>query len=493
MAQPQRAGFSWYWPLAAAILVLAIALRLWLYDPWGQYHADEFNQYLEQGHRLAEGYGRLTWELRLGLRNGLIPQFLALPMKLGAVIAPGSMLPIHLARLSFMALCLASLAGAWGLGRAHSRVAGLAALLVVAVWYDSAFFGVTLLSESAATAILLCGAALLLVERAGARTMALAGFLLALGALVRAQYAPFVVVLALLSLWHDRRIWRPLAIGAALALALGAISDLANHQVPFSWALRTVTVNLGEGAAARFGTEGPLYYPKQVLAAFGPAAALIALASLFAGRRYWPLIAANLANLAVHSAIAHKEYRFIWLSLLLTLVLAAISSVRAIEWAGTRRKLGRIRLATGFGAVLAGWLALALLAARGAEARLPRPGEMYPQAVHEVAARPQICGVAYPEQWQNQVITAFLGRNVPLYVIPAEIGGGLSPLPDELARSANAVLDGSDVLLSNPGYTSVACHERNGERACLLVREGGCEPALGKAYEMQAWMNEKNL
>jgi len=486
------AAASGYWLVIAALVLIAIGLRLALYDPYAQYHADEFYQYLEQGHRLATGQGLVPWEGRLGIRNGLIPQFLALPMSLGELIAPHGILPVHLARLSFMALCLAALAGAWGIGAARSRQDAVAALLVASLWYESAFFGTTLLSESAATALLTCGAALLLVERAKVRTLRLAGFLLVLGVLVRLQYAPFVLVLAALSLRKNPRMWQPLAFGAVAALALGGISDVAYGQVPFAWAIGTLRANIGEGMAARYGVEGPLFYVQAMLEGLGPAAVPIFVASIFAGKRYWPLIIANLANIAVHTLIAHKEVRFVWLSLFLTLVLAAIATVKAVGWIAARRGAGPIRARLGLIAVLAAWVGLALLSWRGGETRLPRTGGVYALAANQVAKQPAICGLAVPEDWRNHVVAAYLGRNVPLYVMPVELLGGLSPLPDELARGANAVLEEGD-LLSNPEYAVKSCHERDGQKACLLVREGGCEPAMGQAYGAQAWMNAKKL
>ena len=38
---------------------------------------DEVMQYLEQGHRIAFGYGLIPWEYRLGIRPLLIPYFIA--------------------------------------------------------------------------------------------------------------------------------------------------------------------------------------------------------------------------------------------------------------------------------------------------------------------------------------------------------------------------------------------------------------------------------
>lgn len=487
MQKPVGAG---YWLVVAAIVLAGVALRVMLYDPLSQYHADEFYQYLEQGHRIVDGWGLVAWEGRLGIRNGLIPQFLALPWVTGEMVGPGTMAPIHFARGAFMALCLLSLAGAWGIGRARSHAHALAALLVAAIWYDSVFFGVALLSESAGTALIACGTALLLVKRAKSRTLRAAGFLLVLGALVRLQYAPFVAVLVLLVALKDKRVWGHLFVGALAALAIGAASDIFNQQTPFSWVAGTVSANLGQGIAARFGTEGPLFYGKYLLTALGPAAPAILIAALFAGRRYWPVIAATLVSLVFHSLIAHKEVRFIWLSTFMILVLASIATVNLVDWLVARRKSGPVAARIGLIAVLAGWIALSFtVGGKAGEARLPRKGTIYPLVLRDVAKHPEICGLAIPEQRDNFIITAFLGRNVPLYVMPVDLLGGLSPLPDGLAAAANAAINDGE-LLSNPEYEQVTCHEGDGENACLLVRKGGCDPEAGKEYEAEAWMIE---
>lgn len=489
-----RPADGWRYALAiAAILALAVALRGAAYSAWDQHHADEFYQYLEQANRLVGGYGLVPWESRFGIRGALIPQFLAMPIWLGDLIHPSGMLPIHLARASFAALCLLALAGAWGLGAAKSRRHALVALFVAAVWYDSVEFSVLLLSESAATAVIACGAALLLVDRAKAKYLHLAGFLLVLGCLLRFQFAPFVAVLVLASARRDWRTWRELALGGLAGLALGAASDLAAGRPPMLWILDNLRMNLGQGRAAEFGEEGPMYYPRMIFLALGPAIPAILAAALLAGRRYWPLLLALAVNLAVHMAIGHKEYRFIWLSVFLILVLAAIGSVNALDWLLARRGLERVPRRLGLVLLCAGWFGLAQTA-RGEAAiqRLTLKGGAYAMAAHEVAARPQICGLAVPEDEIDHVAKFLLRRNVPIYMIPAEMADGLSSMPPELAGAANAALAEGDLML-DPEYRVTACHEHRGEKACLLVRPGACAPAGGSEYDYQAVMNRTGM
>ena len=474
-----------------AFAVLAVALRIAVFDPWAQFHADEFYQYLEQGHRLAEHYGAVPWEGRAGMRNGLIPQFLAVPFALGAALSPAGMLPVLLARISFAAVCLLALVGAWAIGAAESRRHALAALLIAAIWPDGVMFSVYVLSESMATALIACGAALLLAERRSGWQLPLAGLLLGLGALVRLQYAPFVAVLVLLTARRDWAMWRALALGGFAALALGVVSDLAGHQTPLRWVYANFAMNIGEGRAARFSTMGPMAYLQMLLVGMGPFALLVLGLACFAPRRYRPLLAASLANILVHSLIGHKEYRFIWLSLFLILVLAAIASVSLLERWLARRAPGReAGLAALIGLCLA-WCGISLAAlasTRGVATE--RSGGAYAMAAHDVAAMPQVCGLAVPLQWHNYVISAYVRRPVAIYEVPEAVLEGKAAPPAEIPLAANAMLS---LKSPAPGYQSLRCHERGGEKACLWVRPGTCDASKARQFARQAYMEANDL
>lgn len=484
---PRGQGRDWRYYLAvAAVVVVALVLRALAYSPWDQHHADEFYQYLEQANRLITGYGIIPWESRFGIRNSLIPQFLAAPIWLGDRIAPMSMLPIHLARLSFAALCCAALAGAWGIGTANSKRHGLVALFVLAVWYDSVEFSVLLLSESIATAAIACGVALCLNAEASQRRMKAAGFLLMLGILLRFQFAPFVAAFVLLTAKFDWRTWRNLAIGALAAAVLCAISDMIAGQTPMAWIFHNFRMNISEGRAAEFGEEESTYYLKMIALALGSAFPAVLAFMLLAGRRYWPLIVALTINIAMHSLIGHKEYRFIWLSVFMILVLAAIGSVNLAEWLIGRRHPGRCAGWLILGTACAAWFGLSRTAlnAEGLSTRLKLTGGAISMAAHDTAAYPRICGVGVSEDSSGYVIKALLRRDLPIYVIPLDVADGLTPMPPNLTEASNAVI-ATDYLPFDPHYEKMTCHHRGDVQACLLIRPGGCKAHEGKEYELQ--------
>ena len=78
----------------AAIVLAAFSLRMAadIFLP-NIHHPDEVFQYLEQGHRLAFGYGVVPWEYREGVRSWLLPGLLGGLMKATAWLGGGVTAP----------------------------------------------------------------------------------------------------------------------------------------------------------------------------------------------------------------------------------------------------------------------------------------------------------------------------------------------------------------------------------------------------------------
>jgi hypothetical protein len=326
----------------AAVVLAALVLRWLEFAPFDISHADEIMQYLEQGKRLATGDGIVPWESRFGARNSLIPQFLAGPYWLGGQLGPDTLTGMLMARWTFLAATLLALPAAWKLGALSGRRHAMFALLVAAVWYECVLFSTLMLSEVLASGLLAMAAALLLADTPSRSALRWAGLLLGLGVLVRLQYAPFAAVLVLARLRLDRASWVQLVLGGLTAAAIGALSDLIAGQVPLRWIWVNFTYNLGEGRAARFGESGPLQYMQWLLIHLGPLAPFILAGAVFSPPRYRPLVWALVATVLFHSLIAHKEWRFIWISTWSVLVLAGgapWTRVDAGYAAGTGRAL----------------------------------------------------------------------------------------------------------------------------------------------------------
>ncbi|QDK34100.1 hypothetical protein [Sphingomonas sp. IC081] len=493
-----RAGNRWSWPVLAAlpVAIAAVWLRIAHFSPFEIMHADELMQYLEQGNRLATGRGLVPWEAHYGLRGALIEQFVALFLWMGHLLSDEQLFAVRLARAAFGALTLLTLPAAWRLGALSSRRHALVALFVASVWWEAVLFSDLLLSESLASALILLAAAPLLTDddssrhrRASDLSLLTSGFLLGLGVLARLQYAPFVAVLAIAALRLDWRRWRPVVLGGLAAALLGAASDLAMGRVPFAWIMVNVAMNIGHGIASRFGVSGPFAYLIGLYTHLAPIMVPLLVAALLAGRRYWPLMAAATVNVLIHSMIAHKEYRFIWLSTLTVLILAAIATVRLADRLAERR--GGIAGPAGIAIVCLAWLG-ASFASEYKSGGYPafRGGGAVPRLALRALDDPGTCAIALDFEIKAHLVPALLPRPVPILLVPT--GGrplsgtrapGLAPeLAPGLARGANAlILATPDTAL--PGWHREACEAMGDQQACLFRREGTCAPAPQWSYQ----------
>jgi len=118
-------------------------------------HPDEIFQTEEPAHRLAYGYGVVTWEWREGARSWVFPTFLAGIMRttdwMGAHSA-GYLRGVALI-LSLISLTTVWFGFAWA-----KRASGIAAAIIAsgccAIWYQLADFGGRALTEVVATHLL---------------------------------------------------------------------------------------------------------------------------------------------------------------------------------------------------------------------------------------------------------------------------------------------------------------------------------------------------
>jgi hypothetical protein len=493
----QRWGF-------VAILAVAAALRAWTALTSGPVHPDEIFQYLEQAHRNVFGSGVVTWEYRYGMRSWLLPLLLSVPMQVGAWLAPAGELYLVLPRLMVAALSLLLVAGAYGLGARLSRFHGFVAMAAAATWYDIFYFGGHVLTEPVATALILAASAFLLAERPTRRRLMLAGLLLGFAAILRFHYLPAMAVLVLLGCgldWRGR--WLPLILGGLAAAAVGAGVDLSMGQAPFGWIVANFTQNIVADRASGFGVHPPLAYLGSLLHLWGLALVPLLLLLIPVLRPYRALIWTAVANILIHSAIGHKEYRFVFLTVAIVVVVAAIGSAEIVQ------RL-RPRLPDRAG----GWAALALIPAWfAASAALASGGRLESDwraylAGSEAAAllrdRPGLCGVGMVgiNLWDTGGYTV-LRRPVPFYVIdpPFDIGSQ-APLA-EVAPAFNGVIAPEHKAAAlPPGYRAVGCsaahpgvdpkRQLTPVRVCAFVRESGCDAAAGARQELQAVMKRQD-
>ncbi|HEV2447985.1 MAG TPA: mannosyltransferase, partial [Candidatus Sulfopaludibacter sp.] len=183
--------------LLCACFAAAFLLRMGMARSPGIVYPDEIFQTLEPAHRLAFGYGVVTWEWRDGIRSWVFPAFLASIMRAADFVGCNYLTAIR-ATLSLLSLSVVWFAYAWA-KRASGVAAAAVAAGAAATWYELAIFAPRAFSEVIATDFLLPGLYLgmygdRLEEK---KRMFLAGLCCGLAMSLRVQLAPAAAVAAL--------------------------------------------------------------------------------------------------------------------------------------------------------------------------------------------------------------------------------------------------------------------------------------------------------
>ena len=275
-------------------------------------HPDEVFQYLEQGHRLAFGYGHVPWEYRYGIRSWLVAGFIAGLLKLAAGIGldhPDGYIP--LVKLVF---CAISLCLPWSMYHLARRAAGenaaRIALVFGAFWYELLYYAHKPMPDALATYAIV-GAMAFLVAAPGLRNRIAFGSLAGLVLVLRFQLLPVAGVLCLYSMWQWR--WRAAPAAAAFLLVLAAAGALDAYTWGywFSSILLNIQMNLMVGVANAFGTQ-PFYYylGTLMISSFGLVALGVVGLAAIARRQALPLVVV-IVDLLAFSLVGHKEPRFV--------------------------------------------------------------------------------------------------------------------------------------------------------------------------------------
>ncbi|MBR0933970.1 4-amino-4-deoxy-L-arabinose transferase [Bradyrhizobium jicamae] len=462
--------------LLAALLLLALAVRLPLAFWPNVIHPDEIFQYLEPAWRMLGHDGIVTWEWRYGIRGWFLPTLLAGPVALGDWIAPGGAGAFVVPRVAAVFASLSIVVSAWFFGARVSRLHAIVAAFAAAVWFDLVFFAPHTLSEPLAAALIV-RAALLVTDEPSQKRFVVAGALLALAFVCRFQYAPAIAVLAIGACWRRWRNLLPLVAGGLVVLLLAAIVDVTHGVVPFAWLIANIEQNLLHDRAAEFGVTPAITYLADFWILWSAAGVLL-VAAIWRGWRHAPLLlVVALANLVFHSLIGHKEYRFIFLSVVLFVILAALGSV---DWIVALRSRRAWRpWAVPF---VAGVWALLSLALAGASETM-RDNWMRGIGAARLAAElrgdPDTCGLAL----YNLPFHLLPGRErlsgpSPLYALqPGDplARGHLKELVQTTSPAFNRILARPDAAADLPAaFSRRSCAAVGNGDACIFARSGAC-------------------
>ena len=315
------------WQLLPWLLAAAFVLRVTLALA-GDFviHPDEIMQYLEPAHRLVFGSGIVYWEYFYGARSWLVPGLVAGVLWLCKILGLGE--PLYYVAAVKIMFCAISVLIPWGMyvfGRRHwSEKTARLALLLGVFWYELVGFAHKPMTEFIATSLLLALLALMPFERSGHwRRWAAAGALGALIVAVRLQYAPLAGLILMAGFWQaDNR--RRLAIigGGGSVLAAVAALETVTWGTPFHSYYINVAMNLIVGEW-RAGESSLLQIPLWLLHASG---GLVVVALCGAGikfRRRGFVLVLLLSVLLPHIMQHHREYRFVFATVPLWLLLFA--------------------------------------------------------------------------------------------------------------------------------------------------------------------------
>ncbi|WP_404711231.1 hypothetical protein [Sphingomonas sp. MMS24-J13] len=472
------------------IVLLAASLRVPTAFFEMYHYPDEVWQYLEPAYGMVTGQRVVTWEYRTGMRSWLIPTILAAPMWIGKAIAPHGPLYQILPRLLAVACSLGIVGFGAAIALRISRLHALTVGLVLATSFELVYFSARTLSETFAVALIVPAAWLLLPHPArSARRLVIGGLLVGLCFTTRIQLAPALLMLVAGCCRADLRAWALVIAGGIGGLAIDGVIDAFHGLVPFDWMVENVRLNVVENRSANYGVLPFQWFLIFWMRLWGVVALPIILLVGLGARRQPILLWVALVNVLAHSLIAHKEYRFVILSEVLLILLAAIGTGDVIGWMLMHRP--RWRQAIAGGAILF-WLgcsfAVALSPAGGDVWNSNRRGIRMMQVARDVAGS---CGLAFFQPEPDRLASYYYyDRPARVYFFDGDTAY------DDVRRNStafNVVVTSPDRAWQlGPAYKPLGCFaSRRGagqleplENRCLFARSGGCTPLATRAFDI---------
>ncbi|PSN20411.1 hypothetical protein C7271_02355 [filamentous cyanobacterium CCP5] len=445
------------WPLLHWVAGIALLLRLLVAFGSEQiWHPDEVFQYLEQGHRLAFGYGTIPWEYRYGIRSWLLPGLIAGVLAICQRLGLGD--PHFYIPLIQGLTCLVSLVlvyCAYWLGRQLvSEAVGRVAAVLTALWHELLIVAHKPTPEIFGAYLLVLALTLIVVK--GQRGSAvLAGVCCATAVALRLQYAPVALVLIGAASYYWR--WKQIAIallsGLAVIAAAGAL-DAYTWGFPFASYYHNYLYNKVYGVSLLWGRQPLWTYP--LLLAFnsgGVFLGAIAYSLIRKPPKPWLLMAMVASVVIPHTLIGHKEYRFIFVAIPLCLLLTAILLVDLAQRFSQRQSWLRF---------LVGYLTVCSIAGVLVNTRLLSRSDTL-QASLYLNDAPRVESVLNLHSvWFNAGGYYYLHRDVPLYFAehlpeqPIDFADHFSHI---IVKSNHAPIPGFEPIAQFDSATVLANHQ----------------------------------
>ena len=484
------------WLALLAICLLAVAIRATVMALLPSIlHPDEV-MWLDQANRIVNHQGLVTWDFQVGERSWVWPGVIAGFMALGQLFGPPP--SAGLGGVSFLLgiLSLAPVTCAFLWGRNVVGFAGaVTAALLNAVWFELVYFYAHPLSETFAGAALVVGLYLVYPDRISVepRRLFSGAMMLGLAMILRPQLAPAVAVVVIyVGEMRLRERYPALMGGLAVPIVLSGLLDWVTWGRPFHSLIAYVYFQTVGGVANSVGPN-PIYsYLGWEWVAWGGFGVVIVLCAIYGGLRLPLLLLTVVIIFAVHTAVSHKEYRYISPALPLIVTLAGVGSTMAADWLADRLGRPQVRRALMVAVPLAWTIASIGLAASPDRIWYwvrSRGSILGSQAIN---ADKEACGVGiYPNTlWFRFGGYVNLRPGIPLY----SAGDTADPIAPNAynyvislqRRNDEQKIDDLPADFAHLGYQQVKCwsdpYSRTllTERTCHWRRPGTCDPTSAK-------------
>jgi hypothetical protein len=416
-----RYSQSPWWQGIHLIAITGLALRLILaFVSDNIYFPDELFQYLEQGHRIVFGYGYIPWEYRFGTRSYMIPGFISGVLFLCKLLQIDD--PSQYALVVKAVFCFFSISLIYSVYVIVRNIASEAAARLAGAftcfWYELIYFAHKPTPEVLST-YLLMGALALAVSRPDYRRPLLFGLLFGLSFAIRLQYLPvlFVMALAVYFTWRKNELVKSGLVFLAVIGMTGCLDYLTWGQF-FSYYYQNYLFNYLYKTSELFGTM-PAYFYLYAIAFVSMGIFLLTIpSSLFLLSMTWLPVACVFMNILPHSLIAHKEYRFILVSIPLLLILTAVPVTESIaKYIATAKQKYFYSLAVGI---------MISISVVGLFDKLPFERMIYPQPIYSsqniirsytfLYNDPDLVAILnMSTQWWKTGGYYYLHRDIPIY------------------------------------------------------------------------------
>ena len=405
------------WTVLLAVLAAATVLRFLAIIVFpGIHHPDEDFQMFEQAHRFAFGYGVIPWEFEEGTRSPLPPLAISGLFRLAGLFGDGPQLYIATARLVLAAVSLLSVVALFFMGLrrglTHAAIIGV----VAATWFELVYFSYRPLSEAMSVDFLLVAISIASYRSADVsrRTAFIFGFCMAIAVLLRIQFAigALVLIVWVAGQKEFRRHWLSSVVGALLPFAAFGLADWIAWGIPFVSYFNAIRANLFQGVASNYGIQPPAWYFTHAVLLYSGAIVVLGALLLVPNREAALWISIGAAIVVFHSAIPHKEYRFVFGGFACLIVAAAMNSAELSIKLSKALKIDEWKVAAAIAAI---WIfTSACLACGPGFAGVWTRNQLSVQAAMALSDRQDLCGLFLYRLPTTGYV--FIHHDIPIYM-----------------------------------------------------------------------------